>query len=173
MIFTMKCSSCLITLLLVILLQTTEAFGCAFCNPEVLHKQTVFESQNYWVLADYAPINYGHLLIVPKRHMERLDELDPSLGNELLSVYKRVSDAFKALLHCTDTNIIEKNGKAAGQSVPHVHFHVIPMQPARFQTMAHLRVFLRILFGSRPASNEELEKVVTLFRQHFNYQPNP
>ncbi len=146
--------------------------SCAFCNPVVIQKQAVFESQNFWVLADYCPINFGHVLIVPKKHVQRLDEIDPQLGNELLTVHQRVSNAFHDLLKIDDTTIIEKNGPGAGQSVPHVHFHVIPTKEERWQLMAHLRVFMRILFGSRPASDEELEKVVTLYRDYFHWKAN-
>jgi diadenosine tetraphosphate (Ap4A) HIT family hydrolase len=144
-----------------------QAMGCPFCDPEVIERQTVLETANFRVLADYAPINYGHMLLVPKKHVERLDDLDPMLGTELLTLQRRVSHAFQELLRVQDTTLIEKNGSAAGQSVPHVHFHLIPMQPHKWQTLAHLRVFLRILFGSRPTDPKELHQVVTLFRAHF------
>lgn len=145
-----------------------QLFPCAFCDPKVLDRQTVLETENFRVLADYAPINYGHMLLVPKKHVERLDDLDPELGIELFTLQRRVSRAFQELLHTQDTTLIEKNGYAAGQSVPHVHFHLIPMQRHKWQTLAHLRVFIRILFGSRPSDPQELEKVVMLFKTHFS-----
>lgn len=151
-----------------VLLLPIQAFPCAFCDPKVIDRQTVLETENFRVLADYAPINYGHMLLVPKKHVERLDDLDPTLGIELLTLQRRVSLAFQELLHTQDTTLIEKNGYAAGQSVPHVHFHLIPMQRHKWQTLAHLRVFMRILFGSRPSDPQELEKVVTLFKSHFS-----
>lgn len=143
---------------------------CAFCNPDVIKKQAVLESANFWVLTDYAPITYGHLLIVPKKHVVRLDEMDPNLGNELLALHKKVSDAFEALFHTRQSTIIEKNGKAAGQSVPHVHFHVFPMHEAKWPFWVHLKVFYRILFGSHPVSEKEQAQVVALFREYFSYQ---
>jgi len=144
-----------------------KGFTCAFCDPKVIERQAVLETENFRVLADYAPINYGHMLLVPKRHVERLDDLDPALGTELLILQRRVSRAFQQLLQTQDTTLIQKNGYAAGQSVPHVHFHLIPMHRHKWQTLAHLRVFMRILFGSRPSDPQELEKVVALFKAHF------
>lgn len=153
--------------LLLFCLIAIKAVACPFCDPEIIKRQSVLETENFHVLADYAPINYGHMLIVPKKHIERLDELDPRFGEELLLLQRRVSRAFKDVLCTQDTTLIEKNGKAAGQSVPHMHFHLIPMKPKKWQTLAHLRVFLRILFGSRAASPEELERVVSEFRDYF------
>src|SRR5262245_16515377 len=72
---------------------------CAFCKQEVIEKQVVFATENFWVLADYAPITTGHLLIVPKQHVRVLQDLDPKLGSELIVLFKKVADAFQAVLY--------------------------------------------------------------------------
>lgn len=77
-------------------------------------------------LPDAKPLTPGHLLIVPTRHIERVEQLSPG---EWRSVFELVKDWAKELSaepEIEGVNIGVNSGEAAGQTVAHAHVHVIP-----------------------------------------------
>ena len=104
-----------------------DAPPCAFCNPTVIAKQCVFEDRYFRILTDNQPIVKGHLLLVPKRHMVKAHELSPEEWKEFSTLVPKVVKVFQKTFSSDQYFILEKNGPHAGQSVPHVHFHLIPM----------------------------------------------
>lgn len=78
---------------------------------------------------DVGPLAEGHLLVIPKTHAETLDALGPdaaaTIGRHLPALVKAV----QAATGCAGVNVLQNNGRAAHQVVPHVHFHVIPRNP--------------------------------------------
>ena len=78
------------------------------------------------MIRDGYPVSEGHTLIIPKRHIGSYFELtSPEMAaiHDLLRMAKRDLDA---LYHPDDYNIVINDGPAAGQTVPHVHIHLIP-----------------------------------------------
>jgi diadenosine tetraphosphate (Ap4A) HIT family hydrolase len=76
---------------------------------------------------DVMPINRGHTLIVPRRHMAFLSEVAPDEGARMFEVAQRVDVAFrKSKLRCDAVNLILNDGAEAGQRVFHTHLHVVP-----------------------------------------------
>jgi diadenosine tetraphosphate (Ap4A) HIT family hydrolase len=128
--------------------------SCVFCNPQVLARQVLFEDKDVLVVYPYKPVVFGHILILPKRHVERLENLTPEeflvMGKTIQKVHAHVSQVFKE----KDYLILQKNGKLAGQSVPHVHFHYLP----RSDKMRDMSFALRLLFGHyfKPLPEKEL-----------------
>lgn len=101
---------------------------CVFCkivNGEIPSK-TIYEDDKFKVFFDLGPATRGHALIVPKEHYENIFELDNDLASDVFVLAKRLAtvmmDAFKA----DGFNVIQNNGKLAGQSVFHFHVHLIP-----------------------------------------------
>ncbi|MBK9119723.1 MAG: HIT family protein [Phycisphaerales bacterium] len=86
----------------------------------------VYEDEHVLAFLDIRPLADGHTLVIPKRSVERLDQLTEdeaaALGRALLRVARRVVTVVGA----TDYNLLQNNGACAGQEVPHVHFHIIP-----------------------------------------------
>jgi bis(5'-adenosyl)-triphosphatase len=78
------------------------------------------------VLYDISPIVDGHSLIVPKRHVERVSNLRDGELIDLVRTARHVSDRFIAALGSTGVDWALQDGYDAGQTVPHVHLHVIP-----------------------------------------------
>ncbi|MEQ4207748.1 HIT family protein [Actinopolymorpha sp. B9G3] len=68
----------------------------------------------------------GHLLVIPKRHVESLFDLEPAEEAALMTAMMQAARAVRAVLDPDGVLLIQRNGIAAGQEVPHVHFHVIP-----------------------------------------------
>jgi diadenosine tetraphosphate (Ap4A) HIT family hydrolase len=73
------------------------------------------------------PINRGHTLIVPRRHMAFLSEVEPEEGARMFQVAQQVGRALrKSSIRCEAVNLILNDGAEAGQRVFHTHLHVVP-----------------------------------------------
>jgi histidine triad (HIT) family protein len=75
---------------------------------------------------DINPITRGHVLVVPLQSVATLDELDPDVRAHLWEVARAVAAAQRAGLGSKAQHFLVNDGKAASQTVPHVHIHVIP-----------------------------------------------
>ena len=101
---------------------------CIFCKiiSGELPSYKVYEDKDVFAFLDIKPINAGHTLVVPKIHSADLSELnDEDLVTVILKV-KNIALMLKEKLGYTDYTISQNNGAAAGQSVSHFHFHIIP-----------------------------------------------
>lgn len=84
-------------------------------------------------LLDIAPVNTGHLMVIPKRHATYLADLDEATGRHMWTVAQRAAAALRAAgarpasgLRCEGVNLFLADGEAAFQEVFHVHLHVFP-----------------------------------------------
>jgi diadenosine tetraphosphate (Ap4A) HIT family hydrolase len=125
---------------------------CPFCNPDVIERQSVAETDKFHVLYCLTPATDGNLLIVPKRHMTRFEELEPDEAAELFKVIQKTQDVFKKYFGLSDYLLVQKNGKNAGQSVDHIHVHAMPCP----EKMDLTRVFLY----RPPITREEMKEAV-------------
>ncbi|GAB7024592.1 HIT family protein [Salidesulfovibrio brasiliensis] len=101
---------------------------CLFCKIVAgeIPCAKVYESETMIGFLDIAPVNAGHALVLPKAHHPTLWEMPAELGNDLMQAVKAVADAVKAETGADGLNVMQNNYEAAGQLVPHVHFHLIP-----------------------------------------------
>jgi histidine triad (HIT) family protein len=104
------------------------AQDCIFCRIAAgeIPSAKVYESETVLAFLDIAPVNAGHALVLPKAHHETLWDLPAELGEDLLRAVKSVADAVKVETGAQGLNLMQNNYEAAGQLVPHVHFHLIP-----------------------------------------------
>lgn len=72
------------------------------------------------------PATIGHTLVVPRDHIPDAWELDERTAGNLAGVALRVARAVRELVRPEGLNFIQSNGRAASQSVPHLHVHVLP-----------------------------------------------
>jgi len=91
----------------------------------------VYEDDHCIAILDVAPLSQGHTLVIPKEPAETIADLSDEAAAAVGRVLPRVSRAIKKVTGATDLNILQNNGPAASQSVPHVHFHIIPRFPDR------------------------------------------
>ena len=100
------------------------AKGCPFCAPPP--EQRLIEGSLAMVLRDSNPLNPGHVLIVPRRHVASWFESTDAEREEIM----RLGDDARRILterHSPDGfNLGINDGAAAGQTVPHLHLHLIP-----------------------------------------------
>ncbi len=101
---------------------------CIFCrlaNGEI-PTNTVYEDESFKVILDSSPATKGHSLILPKEHCDDIFTFPESEGTKLIKVVKMTAKAMKKALSADGVNLVQNNGAAAGQTVSHLHFHVIP-----------------------------------------------
>jgi len=97
---------------------------CPFCT---LPRDRIFhESELVLGLRDGFPISRGHTLIIPKRHVASFFEATDAERIELISMLAVARDDLDREFRPAGYNIGINDGAAAGQTVPHLHIHLIP-----------------------------------------------
>ena len=86
----------------------------------------VYEDEETLAFMDIGPIIKGHTLVIPKTCYDPITETPDDVVAHLMVVAKRIAAAQMKALGADGVNILQNNGKAAGQVVPHIHIHVIP-----------------------------------------------
>ena len=87
----------------------------------------VYEDDDVLAFLDLSQVTPGHTLVVPKTHVADIFEYDEALAARVLSKLPKIARAIKASdENIIGLNILSNNGEAAGQSVFHSHFHLIP-----------------------------------------------
>lgn len=102
---------------------------CIFCQIVAgeIPNFTVYEDDNALAFLDINPVNKGHTLVMPKKHYLNLEEVPEDELCELIKVVKKIGKAVKDGL-ADGYNVNVNNDPAAGQIIPHLHFHIIPRQ---------------------------------------------
>ena len=132
---------------------------CIFCKiakGEIPSKKVIEGSQTF-VFLDINPISQGHVLIVPKRHSEDIVDLNAEEWVEVGRWTKQIGNAMRKGLKADGFSLLQRNGKAAGQEVAHVHFHLIP----RFHGDELEE------WPGKKSSSEELEKNLQAIKKHL------
>ena len=86
----------------------------------------IYEDEKVFAFLDIAPLAPGHALVVPKEPAATLDALSEESAAAVGRILPRIARAVIAVTGARDYNVLQNNGAAAHQAVPHVHFHVIP-----------------------------------------------
>ena len=86
----------------------------------------LYEDDHCLAFMDIRPVSPGHSLVISKNEYPTIEDLPDEVMASLGLAVKKVGKAVKATLNCPAYNLIVNNGSAAGQEVPHLHFHVIP-----------------------------------------------
>lgn len=102
--------------------------SCPFCEiaDDSRHERRVLEGEHGFVIRDGFPVSKGHSLVIPKRHMGSFFDLTPVERTELLNLLEQAKAGLDAKYCPGAYNIGINDGPAAGQTVPHLHIHLIP-----------------------------------------------
>ncbi len=108
---------------------------CIFCKIVAgeIPAAKIYEDEYTLAFMDISPIVKGHALVIPKDHYDPITQTPDDVLGRCMSVAKRVAQAQIDALGADGVNLHQANGAAAGQVVPHIHFHVIP----RFEDDGH------------------------------------
>jgi len=97
---------------------------CPFCSLPA--ERFVLQSEHAVVIRDGFPVSPGHTLIIPRRHVPSFFDVTDAERADLMSLLTAARDELERHLHPAGFNIGINDGAAAGQTVPHLHMHLIP-----------------------------------------------
>jgi histidine triad (HIT) family protein len=86
----------------------------------------VYEDDKVLAFIDIGPLSRGHTLLIPKEEKATIDALSDDSAAALGRALPRLCRAVMKATGATAYNVLQNNGAAANQTVPHVHFHIIP-----------------------------------------------
>ena len=101
---------------------------CIFCKLAngIFPTNSIYEDDDFNVILDVNPGNRGHALIIPKQHFDDLFQVDDEVAAKIMPLAKKIAAAVKKVTGCDGVNVLQNNGLAAGQTVFHIHVHIIP-----------------------------------------------
>ena len=101
---------------------------CVFCAIAAgeIPSFKIYEDDAVLAYLDINPCTEGHTLVIPKEHSSGLVDTPDEMLAALMSRIKRIAAHLREALPCDGFNILQNNGEAAGQSVFHLHFHIVP-----------------------------------------------
>jgi len=102
--------------------------NCIFCKiiAGVIPSATIYENDEFKVILDRFPASEGHVLVMPKEHCDNLFEIDEEKAGRLFTLAVKVAKVMKKTLGFENMNLVQNNGPIAGQTVNHLHVHLIP-----------------------------------------------
>jgi len=86
----------------------------------------VYEDAKVLAFLDIAPVNKGHVLVIPKKHAANIFDIEAEDLDAVSEAVRKIAPALKETLGAKGVNIQSNNGEAAGQVVMHSHIHIIP-----------------------------------------------
>jgi len=102
--------------------------NCIFCEIAAgkAPVEIIYEDENILSFLDIKPLNIGHALVIPKRHYENYLDLPADELRNITLISQKIAAKIVKAFEPDGFNIIVNSGKAAGQSIFHFHYHIIP-----------------------------------------------
>ncbi len=106
--------------------------SCVFCDAVIESIKDdnclkIFEDKSCFAMLNLYPYNSGHTLVIPKKHVSKLEELNEDELMEMMKITKLVMKALESIMKPQGFNFGANLGKAAGAGIDdHIHFHVLP-----------------------------------------------
>lgn len=112
-------------------IEIPEDIDCIFCaqaeGDDRVTKIDVFEDDFLMVVLNIFPYNTGHLMVVPKEHVNSIAELGGEDRNRLFKMVERVEQLQREVVEPAGIDIGINIGEAAGESIPHLHVQLVPI----------------------------------------------
>ncbi|MDO4414107.1 MAG: HIT family protein [Erysipelotrichaceae bacterium] len=101
---------------------------CIFCDiiDHKIPSSVVYEDNKVLAILDISQVTYGHTLVMPKKHVRNIIEADEETVTDCIKTAKRLAAQIVTNTKANGVNVLTNCGEAAGQSVDHLHFHIIP-----------------------------------------------
>lgn len=100
--------------------------NCPFCDQVNMDRQKLWENGTMLVLYNLRKTNKGRCLVIPKRHVEKIEDFTEEEKLDLMRAVGFVSDKLSKYLKCEGINYGFNRGLIAGQTINHFHFHILP-----------------------------------------------
>ncbi len=105
---------------------------CPFCQSKI-QEHAFAESQYCKAIYNLSPIVRGHVLVIPKTHFNSIFDLSETAYQDMIIFVKKVSEVLKSTYQAEGINWSLQDGTCAGQTVSHLHLHIIPRHPHDFK----------------------------------------
>ena len=101
---------------------------CIFCEivKGNIPSYKVYEDDDVLAFLDISQVTKGHTLVIPKKHYDNFLEIDPEELKNLIVEVQKVAKIVQEKTQCLGINVLTNINEVAGQSVKHLHFHIIP-----------------------------------------------
>ena len=101
---------------------------CIFCDiiDHKIPSRVVYEDDSVFAILDAGPLSYGHTLVMPKKHVDSFLEADSETVAKCYAAAHKLAKQIVAKTGADGANVLTNCGEAAGQSVSHMHIHIIP-----------------------------------------------
>lgn len=105
---------------------------CIFCSiiSNKIPSYKLYEDDLCLVILDISQVTQGHCLVLPKQHVETLLDVDEKTLAHLASITKKYASIIRNKTGCSGFNILNNNFESAGQTIAHLHYHIIPRYTA-------------------------------------------
>jgi histidine triad (HIT) family protein len=102
--------------------------ACIFCRIVAgeIPAEVVARGDGYLAFLDVTPLADGHVLVVPTAHVATIEELPPGDADALFRAVTRLAAPVRAAVGAAGSTVGINNGPATGQTIPHVHVHIVP-----------------------------------------------
>ncbi len=137
-----------------------SADDCLFCKMVAgqIPVTKIYEDEIVLAFLDIGPISDGHALVIPKQHFEKLHDCPAELLGQVFSHLGEIAGAVAAAMDSDGYNLLCNNGRAAGQLIEHLHFHIIPRNTGD-------RLFSR--WPSYEYEEGKIEEIAGTIREHL------
>lgn len=104
---------------------------CIFCRIVAgeIPAEVVSRDEHSVAFLDITPLADGHTVVVPRAHVARVEDLEPSDATALFRTVQRLAGPVRRAVGATGNTIGVNDGEATGQTIPHVHVHLVPRWP--------------------------------------------
>lgn len=133
---------------------------CQIVNRE-LPSVIIKENENVMAIMDLYPATPGHVLVLPKQHIENIYRMPHEIGSQIMTMAIAIATAIQHQLKSAGLNLIQANGIAAGQTINHFHLHLVP----RYENDG---VILKFGHSSDPTEIDRLAQIAAKIRQGIN-----
>ena len=101
---------------------------CVFCKmvAGLIPVTKIYEDELILAFLDIAPLSDGHTLVIPRQHFGQVHDCPADILGQIGSRLGRIAKAVAAGMNAEAYNVLCNNGRAAGQLVEHLHFHIVP-----------------------------------------------
>ena len=140
---------------------------CIFCNikDRKAEAEIIFEDENILAFLDIQPVNFGHTLVIPKKHYDNFLTVPKDEIDRLIYATQFIAGIVKRSLNADGFNVISNNGNSAGQSVFHFHFHIIPRFNHDFTLKPAVRSYSS---GSMQEYGNKIRSFISKYKDIYN-----
>lgn len=129
--------------------------NCIFCEliKGNIKSRKIYESKHSLAVLDAFPLKEGHTLIISKSHKSKIQELSLQEVNDIFSTTHFLVGNIEKAMDSKSTLIAIHNGEDAGQEIPHVHIHIIPIKKSGRKIAIHS------MFDKKHLEENELDNI--------------